>query len=97
MVGEQGDMLMASAVLQTADEATAKHVENIARGFTSLLALGADMEPELAELMAKTKTKVSRKGQIVSVKLGIDIKTVKETITKEMDKKRANKNDSGLD
>ena len=97
VVGEQGDMLMASVVLQTADEATAKHVENIARGFTSLLALGADMEPELAELMAKTKTQVSRKGQIVSVKLGIDIKTVKETITKEMDKKRANKNDSGLD
>ncbi len=97
VVGETSDMLMAVAILQTADEATAKHVENIARGFTSLLALGADMEPELAELMAKTKTHVSRKGHIVSVKLGIDIKTVKETIALEMEKNRGSKNDSSLD
>jgi hypothetical protein len=96
-LGESNGMLMTAIILEAADEATAKHVENIARGFTSLLALGADIEPELAELLAQTKTQVSRKGQIVSVKLGIDIKTVKETINKEMNKKRARKNDHQLD
>ncbi|MBG31289.1 MAG: hypothetical protein CMI31_15030 [Opitutae bacterium] len=96
-MGESGDMLMASAILQTADVETAKHVENIARGFTSLLALGADIEPELAELLAQTKTQVSRKDQIVSMKLGIDIQTVKETIAREIEKKRGRKIDSSLD
>ncbi len=88
VVGETGGMLMAVAVLEAADEETAVHVENIARGFTSLLALGGDIDPELAELLAKTKTSVARAGSTVQVKLGIDTKVVKEQIAKEMAKKK---------
>ncbi len=88
VVGESDGMLMAGALLETADEETATHVENIARGFTSLLALGSDVEPQLAELLAKTRTSVSRKGRLVIVKLGIQNEIVKETIAREMKKKQ---------
>lgn len=90
VVGETGDKLMAAVILEASDEETASHVENVVRGFTSLLSLGADMEPDLAELLAKTKTSVTRDGRIVSVKLGIDNDIVKGTIAREMAKKQAN-------
>lgn len=82
-------MLVAIVLLEAADDETAAHVENIARGFTSLLALGSDIDPDLAELLSKTKTKVSREGKTVSVKLGIEVKVAKEIIGQGMAKKQA--------
>ena len=89
-VSESNGMLMAVVLLEAYDEETAVHVENIARGFTSLLALGGDIEPELAELLSKTKTKVARKGRTVSIKVGIDVEVVTELIAREMAKQQDN-------
>ncbi|MFP6901506.1 MAG: hypothetical protein VCA36_11220 [Opitutales bacterium] len=96
VVGETGGMLIAIALLEAADEETATHVENIARGFTSLLALGSDIDPGLAELLAKTKTKVSREGNTVSVKLGIEVEVAKAIISQGIAKKQAS-SEKGLE
>ena len=87
-VFESGGMLMTVTLLQAYDEETAGHVENVARGFTSLLALGSDLDPGLAQLLAKTKTKVSRKGDVVSIELGIEVDAVKEVIASQMTKNK---------
>jgi len=90
-VSETGGMIMVATLLQAYDEETAVHVENVARGLTSLLALGSDIDPDLAALLSRTKTKVSRKGKIISIELGIEVDTVKEVIASEMAKNKITK------
>ena len=94
-VGEVDGEVRIAAVMKAADATTAGHLENILRGATSLLALGADVDPKVAELAGAIKTHVSREGSHVRVYLGVSVDLMKEQMVKEMAKKKAQQdNDS---
>ena len=94
-VGEVDGEVRIAAVMKAADEATAGHLENVLRGAASLMTLGADLDPKVAELATAIKTHVSREGSHVRVYLGVSADLVKEQMAKEMAKKKAQQdNDS---
>ena len=95
-IGEAEGQVRAAAVLQAADEETAKHLENVLRGLTSLISLGADLDPEIAELAAKVKTYVGRDGRFVRAYLGISAELVMEKLAEEIAKKKAPKAQSSV-
>ena len=94
-VGEVDGEVRIAAVMKAADATTAGHLENILRGATSLLALGADVDPKVAELAGAIKTHVSREGRHVRVYLGVSADSIKEQMVKEIAKQKAQEgNDS---
>jgi len=94
-VGEVEGEVRVAAVMKTADEATAGHLENVLRGAASLLTLGADLDPKVAELATAIKTHVAREGSHVRIYLGVSAELVKEQMAKEMAKDKARQaNDS---
>ena len=94
-IGEVDGEVRVAAVMKAADEATAGHLENILRGAASLMNLGADLDPKVAELATAIKTHVSREGSHVRIYLGVSADLVKEAMAKEMAKKKAQEgNDS---
>lgn len=88
-IGEVDGQVRIAAVLKAADEATAGHLENVMRGGASLLTLGADLDPNLAELASTVKTHVARDGSHVRVYLGVSASLVKEKLAEEMAKNKA--------
>ena len=94
-VGEVDGQVRVAAVLKAADETTAGHLENVLRGGASLLALGADLDPNVAELAATVKTHVSRDGSHVQVYLGVSADLVKKKLAEEIAKDRARKAEEG--
>ena len=94
-IGEVDGEVRVAAVIKAADEATAGHLENVLRGTASLMTLGADLDPKVAELATAIKTHVSREGSHVRIYLGVSADLVKEAMAKEMAKKKAQEgNDS---
>ena len=94
-LGEVDGEVRVAAVMKAADEFTASHLENVLRGAASLLTLGADLDPKLAELSTKLKTHVTRDGSHVRIYLGVSAELMKEQIAKEMAKEKAQQaNDS---
>ena len=94
-VGEVDGEVRIAAVMKAADEATAGHLENVLRGAASLMTLGADLDPKVAELATAIKTHVSREGSHVRIYLGVSADLVKEAMAKEIAKKKAQEgNDS---
>jgi hypothetical protein len=94
-IGEVDGEVRVAAVMKAADEATAGHLENVLRGAASLITLGTDLDPKVAELATAIKTHVSREGSHVRIYLGVSASLVKEAMVKEMAKKKAQEgNDS---
>ena len=94
-IGEVDGQVRVAAVLKAADETTAGHLENVLRGGASLLVLGADLDPNVAELASTVKTHVARDGSHVRVYLGVSANLVKKQLAEEMAKNKAAQADEG--
>ena len=94
-IGEVDGQVRVAAVLKAADETTAGHLENILRGGASLIVLGADLDPKVAELASTVKTRVARDGSHVRVYLGVPANLVKKQLAEEMSKNKAAQADEG--
>ena len=86
---EHSAMRMIMAV-QAENEETAEHLENVLRGGSSLLALGAgmDIDPNLNEILPLVKTAVSREKHIVGLELTMDSAFLIEKMKAEMQNKK---------
>ncbi len=96
-VGEVDGEVRVAAVMKTADESTAGHLENVLRGAASLMTLGSDLDPKVAELASAIKTHVSREGSHVRIYLGVSADLVKEEMAKEMAKKKVQEGNDSID
>jgi hypothetical protein len=92
-MGESGNSMRMAMALRASDEETAVHLENVMRGASSMLALGADVgiDPQLDEILPKMKTSVTRKKRNVGLMVEIDTALVLAKITEEMEKKISKK------
>lgn len=88
-IGETEGQVRGAAVLRAADEETAQHLENVLRGLTSLISLGADLDPKVAELAKQVKTYVGRDGRFVRAYIGISAELVTQKLAEEIAKKKA--------
>ena len=88
-LGETEGQVRMAAVLKASDEETAQHLENVMRGGASIIALGADLDPKLAELAGTVKTHVAREGLNVRFYLGVSADLVKEKMAEEMAKENS--------
>ena len=97
-MGESGNSMRMAMALRASDEETAVHLENVMRGASSMLALGADVgiDPQLDEILPKMKTSVTRKKRNVGLMVEIDTALVLAKITEEMEK-RSPKKENALD
>ena len=88
-LGETEGQVRMAAVLKASDEETAQHLENVMRGGASLIALGADLDPKLADLAGTVKSHVARDGLNVRFYLGVSADLVKEKMAEEMAKENS--------
>ena len=101
-LGESGASIRIACVMNTENIETAEHMENILRGFSSLLSLSTEIEtlfqndPKLNKIIPHIKTTVSRKSQIVGMQLEMDTAFLLEMIEQEMAKKRNVKENSSI-
>ena len=101
-LGESGASIRIACVMNTENIETAEHMENILRGFSSLLSLSTEIEtlfqndPKLNKIIPHIKTSVSRKSQIVGMQLEMDTAFLLEMIEQEMAKKRNVKENSSI-
>lgn len=88
-LSEEGSAMRMAMAMQAENEETAEHLENILRGGSSLLALGAgmDIDPNLNEILPHIKTSVSREKRIVGLQLEVDSAFLLKKIREEMEKK----------
>lgn len=88
MSEEHSAMRMVMA-MQAESEETAEHLENVLRGGSSLLALGAGIEidPNLDEILPHVKASVSREKRIVGLRLEVDSAFLLKKIREKMAKK----------
>jgi len=88
-VSEEGPAMRMAMAMQAENEKTAEHLENVLRGGSSLLALGAgmDIDPNLNEILPHIKTSVSREKRIVGLQLEVDSAFLLKKIREEMAKK----------
>lgn len=89
-LSEKGSTMRMVMAVQAENEETAEHLENILRGGSSLLALGADMDidPNLNEILPLVKTAVSREKRIVGLELTMDSAFLIEKMMAEIQKKK---------
>ena len=101
-LGESGASIRIACVMNTENIETAEHMENVLRGFSSLLSLSTEIEPlfqndpKLSKIIPHIKTSVSRKSQIVGMQLEMDTAFLLEMIEQEMAKKRNVKENSSI-
>ncbi|MBO94767.1 MAG: hypothetical protein CMI32_07715 [Opitutales bacterium] len=84
VAGETDGELKMAAILKTADEETAKQVEDMVRGMLAMAALSKESDPRLAKILESQSVK--RDGNSVNVQIGLSIDAIKEGIEREMDK-----------
>jgi hypothetical protein len=87
-LGEAGSSMRMAMVMHAENEETAEHLENVLRGASSLLALGAGIDPKLDEILPKMRPTVSRKNRIVGLQLEVDSAFLLKKITEELEKKK---------
>ena len=101
-LGESGASIRIACVMNTENIETAEHMENVLRGFSSLLSLSTEIEPlfqndpKLNKIIPHIKTSVSRKSQVVGMQLEMDTAFLLEMIEQEMAKKRNVKENSSI-
>ena len=101
-LGESGASIRIACVMNTENIETAEHMENVLRGFSSLLSLSTEIgtlfqnDPKLNKIIPHIKTTVSRKSQIVGMQLEMDTAFLHEMIEQEMAKKRNVKENSSI-
>jgi len=89
-LSEKGSTMRMIIAMQAENEKTAEHLENVLRGGSSLLALGAgmDIDPDLNEILPHVKTAVSREKGIVGLQLTMDSAFLLKKMKAEMQKKK---------
>ena len=89
-LSENGSTMCMVMAVQAENEKTAEHIENVLRGGSSLLALGAgmDIDPNLNEILPLVKTAVSRKKNIVGLELTMESAFLIEKMKAELQKKK---------
>ena len=101
-LGESGASIRIACVMNTENIETAEHMENVLRGFSSLLSLSTEIgtlfqnDPKLNKIIPHIKTTVSRKSQIVGMQLEMDTAFLLEMFEEEMAKKRKVKENSSI-
>jgi hypothetical protein len=88
-LSEEGSDMQMVIAMQAENEETAKHLENVMQGASSLLALsaGIDIDPNLNEMLPFMKTAISRDMRMVGLQLTIDSAFLLKKIRQEMEKK----------
>ena len=95
-VSEEGSAMRMAMAMQAENEETAEHLENVLRGGSSLLALGAgiDIDRNLNEILPHIKTSVSREKRIVGLQLEVDSAFLLKKIREEMAKKEGSRQEN---
>ena len=90
-LSEKGSTMRMVMAVQAENEETAEHLENVLRGGSSLLALGAgmDIDPNLNEILPLVQTAVSREKSIVGLELTMESAFLIEKMKAEMLKEKA--------
>jgi hypothetical protein len=98
-VSEEGSAMRMAMAMQAENEETAEHLENVLRGGSSLLALGAgiDIDRNLDEILPHIKTSVSRQKRIVGLQLEIDSAFLLKKIREEMAKKNGSRQENKVE
>jgi hypothetical protein len=98
-VSEEGPTMRMAMVMQAENEETAEHLENVLRGGSSLLALGAgiDIDRNLDEILPQIKTSVSREKRIVGLQLEVDSAFLLKKIREEMEKKNGSQQENKVE
>ena len=89
-LSENGSTMRMVMAVQAENEETAEHLENVLRGGSSLLALGAgmDIDPDLNEILPFVQTAVSREKRIVGLELTMESAFLIEKMMAEIQKKK---------
>ena len=89
-LSEKGSTMRMVMAVQAENEETAEHLENVLRGGSSLLALGAgmDIDPDLNEILPFVQTAVSREKRIVGLELTMESAFLIEKMMAEIQKKK---------
>ena len=98
-LSEEGSTMRMVMAMQAENEETAVHLENVLRGGSSLLALGAgmDIDPNLNEILPHIKTSVSREKRIVGLQLEVDSAFLLKKIREEMAKKEGSRQENKVE